>query len=71
MFYLGIDIGKFSHEACIINDEDNLSLKSLKFSNDDKGYLKLKNYINLNVPTDSTLKISMEATRSLLAKYLF
>lgn len=71
MFYLGIDIGKFNHEACIINDEDNLNLKSLNFSNDDKGYTKLKNYINLNVPTDSTLKIGMEATRPLLAKYLF
>ena len=62
MLYMGIDIGKNHHEAGIIDAEGNRRGSSLRFANDEAGYIQLTSYMAAKCPVEETLKIGMEAT---------
>ena len=53
MFYLGIDIGKFSSVATLIDEKGTIVDKSLKFSNSIDGANSLLNLINSYVSENS------------------
>jgi len=62
MFYCGIDIAKFKHEASVIDSEGKALLDSISFSNSKEGCEKvLALFDKLSVQPDSVL-IGMEAT---------
>lgn len=62
MFYLGIDIGKFSSVATLIDDVGNIVGKTLKFSNTTNGANSLLELIDSYVFENSNLAIAMEST---------
>ena len=62
MFYVGIDIAKVSHQACIIDDNGNIIEESFTFSNTLSGGEKLvSKFVKNNILKDVVL-IGMEAT---------
>jgi transposase len=38
-YYVGIDIAKTFHVACVVNQDDKVIKKSLKFNNDESGFI--------------------------------
>ena len=62
MFYLGIDVGKFSSVATLIDEKGNIIDKSLKFFNSTEGATLLLDLINSYVFKTADLAIAMEAT---------
>ncbi len=61
MYYVGIDIAKSFHVACILDQEDKVIKSSLKFNNDEEGFEKI--FLTLNSIDDTaTFIIGMEAT---------
>ena len=62
MLYLGIDIGKKHHEAGFVADDGKRIGKSLRFSNDRKGYESLLDFIKRRLPQGEEMCIGMEAT---------
>jgi len=62
MFYCGIDIAKFTHEASVIDPNGKALLDSISFSNSKEGCEKvLTLFGKLDITTDSVV-IGMEAT---------
>lgn len=62
MFYVGIDIAKVNHQACIIDDFGNITEESFAFSNTQSGGEKLvSKLVKNNIMKDNVL-IGMEAT---------
>lgn len=62
MFYVGIDIAKVNHQACIIDDSGKVIEESFSFSNTQPGGEKLvSKLVKNNILKDSVL-IGMEAT---------
>ncbi|MCC5893851.1 MAG: IS110 family transposase [Alkalibacterium sp.] len=61
MFFLGIDIGKRSHVASVMNEEGKVILKGFSFPNSIEGGEKLLQKINSLSPVDQ-FKVGMEAT---------
>src|SRR6266404_1563471 len=61
MNYVGIDIGKRFHVACIL-DDTNTSTKHLKFSSLGQGYEKFIEYLKSNQTVPETTVIGLEAT---------
>jgi len=59
--YVGIDIGKFFHIACFL-DEGGTQLDSLKFDNTYQGFTKLEKLIEKSSTPDDGLILGMEAT---------
>lgn len=62
MFYLGIDVGKFSSVATLIDENGTIIDKSLKFNNTTDGALSLLQLIHSYVFETSNLAIAMEST---------
>lgn len=62
MFYLGIDIGKFSSVATLIDENGSIIDKTLKFSNTTDGANSLLELIDSYVFENSNLAIGMEST---------
>ena len=62
MYICGIDIGKFHHEASIIDETGRLVSKSLRFTNTTDGGEKLMNYLNLHNPKGEVMVFGMEST---------
>jgi transposase len=46
MFYLGIDIAKVNHVASLIDEDGNILVKAIKFTNSNEGLQKLLDSIN-------------------------
>jgi len=62
MYYCGIDIAKYRHEAAVIDNTGKALLDSISFSNSKEGCEKLLNlFERLSIPKDDLL-IGMEAT---------
>ena len=61
MYYAGIDIAKSFHVACVVNQDDKVIKKSLKFNNDESGFEELHLLLN-SINEVSTFTIGMEAT---------
>lgn len=62
MFYIGIDIAKFNHEASIIDSNGKLVSESFSFSNSVKGLEKFQNFISSFSIDANNCIIGMEAT---------
>jgi len=62
MLICGIDIGKFHHEASIIDETGKLLAKSLRFTNTTDGGEKLMEYLARNNPNGDVLVFGMEST---------
>jgi transposase len=61
MFYLGIDVGKFSHSLCLIDEAGRHDIWQI--NNDKSGFeLLQKKLVSLNLLTDGQLLVGMEAT---------
>lgn len=61
MYYVGIDIAKSFHVACVLNQEDKVLKSSLKFNNDEDGFESI--FLTLTSIDDiSNFTIGMEAT---------
>lgn len=61
MFYLGIDVGKFSHSLCLIDESGHHDIWQIK--NDKSGFESLlKKLTSLDLLTASKLLVGMEAT---------
>ena len=60
-YYVGIDIAKSFHVACVVNQDDKVIKKSLKFDNDESGFKELLLLLN-SIDEVSTFTIGMEAT---------
>jgi len=60
--YVGIDIGKFHHVACFLDDRGN-QLDELKFTNTYQGFSQLEKIIQKHaIPEDGQTLLGMEAT---------
>lgn len=59
MFYLGIDIGKYTHVASLMNEKAKIIFKAFSFSNSSDGAESLLQKIQ---PYISNLEVGMEAT---------
>ena len=62
MLICGIDIGKFRHEARIIDETGKRLAKTLSFTNTTDGGEKLLEYFNQSNPDNQTIVVGMEAT---------
>ena len=61
MFYLGIDVGKFTHSLCLIDEADHHDIWQI--NNDKFGFESLRKKLSLlNLLTGANLLIGMEAT---------
>lgn len=59
MFFLGIDIGKYTHVASLVDDKSKVIFKAFSFSNSSEGASSLFDKIS---PYKQSLEIGMEAT---------
>lgn len=59
MFYLGIDVGKYTHVASLMNEKAKIIFKAFSFSNSSDGAESLLQKIQ---PYISNLEVGMEAT---------
>jgi len=60
-YYVGIDIAKSFHVACVVDQNDKVIKKSLKFNNDESGFDELLLLLN-SIDEVSNFTIAMEAT---------
>lgn len=61
MFFLGIDIGKRSHVASVMNEEGKVIIKGFSFPNSSEGGEKLLHRVTSIAPVNQ-FKVGMEAT---------
>jgi len=60
--YVGIDVGKFHHVACFLDDREN-QLDELKFTQSYQGFSELEKIIQKHaIPEDGQTLLGMEAT---------
>ena len=62
MLICGIDIGKFRHEACIIDETGRQIAKTLSFTNTTDGGEKLLEYFSKHNSDNHVIVVGMEAT---------
>jgi transposase len=62
MLICGIDIGKFRHEACVIDETGKQLSKTLSFTNTTDGGEKLLEYLKQNNPDKQIIVVGMEST---------
>lgn len=62
MFYLGIDIGKNTHVASLIDDSGKIVLKAFSFSNTTDGGTSLLNVLSKHIQNVSDISVGLEAT---------
>ena len=62
MLICGIDIGKFRHEACLIDETGRQLTKPLKFTNTTDGGDRLIEYFNQHNSDNKMIVVGMEAT---------
>ena len=60
-YYVGIDIAKSFHVACVVDQDDKVIKKSLKFNNDESGFDELLLLLN-SIDEVASFTIGMEAT---------
>jgi transposase len=62
MWFVGIDIAKRHHEACVLDESGKTCGKPLRFANDQIGGQKLLTWLRPLIPDFSQARIGMEAT---------
>ena len=60
-YYVGIDVSKFKHTCCIIDDQGEIIMKSFDFSNSREGFDSLVE-IFISIGLKESIQIVMEAT---------
>lgn len=61
-YFLGIDIAKTNHVAALIDNDGNIIIKSIKFTNSNDGFNKLLSTIQDKLNDLSNIEVAMEAT---------
>ena len=61
MYFVGIDISKYKHDCCIINEMQEIII-SFTFTNDQQGFTELEAYLNSVPNPDDEMRIGFEAT---------
>ena len=61
-YFLGIDIAKTNHVASLIDNEGNIVIKAIKFTNSNDGFNKLLSTIQDRLNDLSNVEVAMEAT---------
>ena len=61
-YFLGIDIAKTNHVASLINNNGDVVIRAIKFTNSNDGFNKLLSTIQDKLGDLSNIKIAMEAT---------
>ena len=60
--FLGIDIAKTNHVASLINNNGDVVIRAIKFTNSNEGFNKLLNTIQSKLGDLSNIEVAMEAT---------
>lgn len=61
-YYLGIDVGKFEHQATLVNEQKEMVGQSIRFSNNQSSFSDLLSQIKEGIPQDSNIQAGMEST---------
>lgn len=61
-YFLGIDIAKTNHVASLINNNGDVVIRAIKFTNSNEGFNKLLSTIQDKLEDLSNIEIAMEAT---------
>ena len=61
-YYLGIDIAKTNHVSSLINNNGDIVIKAIKFTNSKEGFNKLLTTIQDKLKDLSNIEVAMEAT---------
>ena len=61
-YFLGIDIAKTNHVASLINNNGDVVIRAIKFTNSNDGFNKLLNTIQSKLGDLSNIEVAMEAT---------
>lgn len=61
-YFLGIDIAKTNHVASLINNNGDVVIRAIKFTNSNEGFNKLLNTIQSKLGNLSNIEVAMEAT---------
>ena len=61
-YFLGIDIAKTNHVASLINNNGDVVIRVIKFTNSNEGFNKLLNTIQSKLGDLSNIEVAMEAT---------
>ena len=61
-YFLGIDIAKTNHVASLINNNGDVVIRAIKFTNSNEGFSKLLNTIQDKLGDLSNIDVAMEAT---------
>ena len=61
-YYLGIDIAKTNHVASLINNNGDVVIRAIKFTNSKEGFNKLLTTIQDKLKDLSNIEVAMEAT---------
>ena len=61
-YYLGIDIAKTNHVASLINNNGDVIIRAIKFTNSKEGFNKLLTTIQDKLKDLSNIEVAMEAT---------
>ncbi len=61
-YFLGIDIAKTNHVASLINNNGDIVIRAIKFTNSNEGFNKLLNTIQSKLGDLSNIEFAMEAT---------
>lgn len=61
-FFLGVDIGKYFHQATMIDSQGLMVGQSIKFNNDQAGFFGMAAAIKKQLPDDAAVYAGMEST---------
>ena len=61
-YFLGIDIAKTNHVASLINNNGDVVIRAIKFTNSNEGFNRLLNTIQSKLGDLSNIEVAMEAT---------
>lgn len=61
-YYLGIDVGKFQHQATLVNEHREMMGQSIRFKNDFDSFQNLLRQIKKDLPEQAEIKAGMEST---------
>lgn len=61
-YFLGIDIAKTNHVASLINNNGDVVIRAIKFTNSNEGFNKILNTIQSKLGDLSNIEVAMEAT---------
>lgn len=61
-YYLGIDVGKFEHQATLVNERREMMGQSIRFKNNFDSFQNLLSQIKKDLPEQAEIKAGMEST---------